>query len=105
MGKSLTVKNAVLVTIVLAAIVAACWLLVAAPARGGALGIVASYRFDEGRGAVAADHTGHGHTVVLQHVKWAAGKHGRALSFDGRSSVASIIRTTDLDASQGVTLE
>ena len=89
----------------LVAVAVASWLTVATQARGGPSGIVASYSFDEGRGAVASDNSGHGRGVVLRGVKWTAGKHGRALSFNGRSSIATDPWRREPEADARATLE
>ena len=59
-----------------------------ASTRGVARGPVAAFACDEGSGQELFDSSGHGHNGVLQGVSWSAiGKHGKALLFDGQSSV------------------
>jgi hypothetical protein len=58
------------------------------PAVPGTPGLVAAYGFNEARGTRAADSSGRGHHAVLRgarHTKTA--RAGRALTFDGSSSV------------------
>ena len=50
----------------------------------GPVGLVASYRFDEGAGTVAGDSSGNGHGGAVTGASWTgAGRHGGALAFDG----------------------
>src|SRR4051794_4993134 len=102
-GSSITSKKLV-VPILLGAIVLAGSLTVAPWARSES-GPVAAYGFDEGAGIVAADRAGNGHGVVLRNVGWTKGRHGRALLFDGRSSVASVVHSRDIDRARRITLE
>jgi hypothetical protein len=97
-------RKKLIVPILLGAIVVAGSLTVAPWARSES-GPVAAYGFDEGRGIVAADRAGRGHGVVLRDVGWTKGKHGRALLFDGRSSIASVVHSRDIDRARRVTLE
>src|SRR4051794_1591868 len=49
-------------------------------------GLVASYSFDEGTGASAADSSGNARTATIVGATWtAAGKFGSALAFDGNN--------------------
>src|SRR3954466_3425125 len=102
-GSSITSKKLVM-PILLGAIVLAGSLTVAPWGRRGS-GAGAAYGFDEGAGIVAADRAGNGHGVVLRNVGWTKGRHGRALLFDGRSSVASVVHSRDIDRARRVTLE
>ena len=50
----------------------------------GPVGLVASYRFDEGAGSLAGDSSGNGHAGAITGASWtSSGRHGGALSFDG----------------------
>ena len=54
-------------------------------------GLVAAYGFDEGAGTTTADQSGHGSTGTLSNAVWsAAGKFGKALSFNGSNSFVSV---------------
>jgi chitodextrinase len=53
--------------------------------------LVAAYGFNEGRGTVAADASGHGLTGTIVGAQWTtAGKYGSALSFDGATSYVDL---------------
>ncbi len=64
----------------------------------------AIWLFDEGKGDVAKDLTGQGHDGQLKDgPKWADGKYGKALSFDGAKSYVEI-PSTDSFALQDFTV-
>src|SRR5689334_2557781 len=68
--------------------------------------LVAAWGFEEGAGASSADQTGRGHTAALSGAAWAAaGKFGRALSFDGSTSWATVADAADLRLTTGMTVE
>jgi hypothetical protein len=68
--------------------------------------LVAAYAFNETSGATAKDATGHGLTGTVSGATWvAAGKYGRALSFDGDKDQVTIADNTRLDLTTGMTLE
>ena len=93
---------------IIVALVVAFWLASgwrASDARAAAPGLVAAYAFDEGRGSTAADHTGNHHAATMTDVPWTTGKYGRAVLFNGTSSLARIADAADLHLSKGVTLE
>jgi hypothetical protein len=67
---------------------------------------VAAYGFNEGTGTSSADRSGHGNTAYISAASWAStGKYGRALSFNGTSSVVVVRDSTSLDLTGGMTLE
>lgn len=72
----------------------------------GAAGIVASLSFDEGTGTRAADASGTGNDGALQGAAWtAAGRYGRALSFDGVDDRVTVPDADSLDLTTDMTLE
>ena len=80
----------------------------AAPAAqpAGAPGLVAAYAFDETSGASAIDSSGSGNTGTISGASsTAAGKFGRALSFDGADDLVSIADSGSLDLTTAMTLE
>jgi hypothetical protein len=68
-------------------------------------GLVAAYSFNAGTGSVAADSSGRGNNGTISGATWVTGKYGKALSFNGSSSVVTIPDTSSLDLTNGVTLE
>jgi hypothetical protein len=75
---------------------------------GGGLpaGLVAAYAFDEGAGTTTSDATGSGNTGTLSGATWSAtGKFGKALSFNGSSSLVTVPDAASLDLTNGMTLE
>ncbi|HSR96445.1 MAG TPA: LamG domain-containing protein, partial [Kofleriaceae bacterium] len=68
-------------------------------------GLVAAYGFEEGGGATTADSSGNNLTGSLAGTAWVAtGKFGKALSFNGSSSMVSIPDAGALDLTTGMTL-
>ena len=84
-------------------------LVTVAPSRqatAASAGLVAAYAFDEGSGSTVADASGNGHTGTVTNPAWATtGKYGRALQFNGTSSLVSIPDASDLHLSTAMTLE
>jgi chitodextrinase len=74
-------------------------------ARGASTGLVAAFSFDEGTGSTATDSSGAGLVATLSNTTWSSGHSGRALSFDGSDSWATIPDRPSLDLSTGMTLE
>src|SRR5438105_6130918 len=75
---------------------------------GGGLpaGLVAAYAFDEGAGTTTGDASGSGNTGTLSGATWnATGKFGKALSFNGSSSLVTVADAASLDLTNGMTLE
>ena len=73
---------------------------------GGTPGLVAAYGFDEGSGVSVADSSGNGLTGAVANGSWsAAGKFGKALSFNGTSSRVTVPDAAALDLTTGMTLE
>jgi glucose/arabinose dehydrogenase len=70
-------------------------------------GLVAGYGFEEGSGSVTADYSAHGNTGSLAGgAAWtAAGRFGRALTFNGSSSVVSAADSPSLALAPGMTLQ
>jgi hypothetical protein len=77
---------------------AAAILLAPATARAGPPALVAAYAFEETSGSSAADSSGTGNAGAISGaVSSAAGKFGRALSFDGVNDVVSVADSNSLD--------
>ncbi len=67
---------------------------------------IAEYSFNEGSGEVAKDGSGHGHEATLHGAKWSTEGHwGGALSFDGKSALATVPSAKELELSRAFTLE
>src|SRR5215831_13533456 len=80
--------------------------LAGAPASMAATGLVAAYGFDDGSGTAVTDASGNGHTGTIANATWAAaGRYGKALSFNGTSAVVTIPNAAALQLSAGMTLE
>ena len=76
---------------------------VASPAPAG---LVAAYGFDEGSGSSVADASGNGNTGAVSGATWAAaGKFGKALSFNGTSARVNVSDAVSLHLTTGMTLE
>jgi hypothetical protein len=65
---------------------------------------VAAYTFDEGEGAVAHDAF-EAHDATVEGAKWAEGKYGSTLEFDGENDCVTIPAATDLELRDEFTLE
>ena len=78
-----------------------------APANGVYQTPVASYPFDEGEGLIAADSTGDENegTLSTQGVKWAPGKYGTGLKFEGSQGCVTIPDSEALRLGEEFTLE
>src|SRR5262249_17206830 len=69
-------------------------------------GLVAAYGFDDGSGTAVTDASGNGHTGTIANATWAAaGRYGKALSFNGTSAVVTIPNAAALQLSGGMTME
>ena len=77
----------------------------AGTAHAAAPGLVASYSFDEGTGTTTADRSGHKHSATLTAASWTTGQFGKAVAFNGSSSIARVPDAADLDFSSGMTVE
>jgi sugar lactone lactonase YvrE len=64
----------------------------------------AAYAFDEGSGTSAKDAAG-SHNGTVESGSWVEGKYGKALSFDGTNSCASVPNGVDLQLSGAFSLE
>jgi hypothetical protein len=68
--------------------------------------LVAAYGFDEGAGTTTADAAGNGLTGTLSGASWmTTGRYGKALSFNGTSSLVTVADATALHLSAAMTLE
>jgi len=67
---------------------------------------VAAYGFGEGSGSVVGDGSGNGNDGAVANAVWvAAGKYGKALSFNGTSSRVTVPDSASLHLSSAMTLE
>ena len=67
---------------------------------------VAAYSFDEGSGTTVADASGNGNNGTVSNTTWTtSGKYGKALVFNGSSSLVTIPDAASLHLSSGMTLE
>ena len=63
---------------------------------------IAVWLFNEGRGEIARDVSGNGHTATLHNgVQWAKGKYHGGLSFDGQNDYVSIGESPHWDLGSG----
>src|SRR5262249_10842135 len=71
-----------------------------------ASGLVAAFGFDEGSGTTVADQSGRGNNGTVASTTWATtGKYGKALQFNGSSSLVTIPDAASLHLTSGLTLE
>src|SRR5262245_38172336 len=72
----------------------------------GQPGVLAAYGFEEGTGTSTLDSTGNNNTGTLSNASFAAaGKFGKAISFNGTSSRVTVADAAVLDLTIGMTLE
>ena len=75
-------------------------------AHAQASGLVASYSFEEGTGTIANDASGNNNKGTLSNATWTtSGKYGKALSFNGTSSVVNIPDAASLRLTSAMTVE
>jgi glucose/arabinose dehydrogenase len=68
-------------------------------------GLVAAYGFEEGAGRSVGDASGRGNRGTISGAAWtAAGKHGKALSFDGVNDWVTAADSASLDLRRAMTL-
>ncbi len=79
-------------------------LVVAVAAPPVASDVLAYWKFDEGRGTIAADSSGNGHNGTIFGATWVAGQIGQALAFDGTSNYVQIPPDPSIDNLQGLTI-
>lgn len=80
--------------------------LASATAHAQATGLVASYSFEEGTGTTTVDASGNNNTGTLSNATWTtAGKYGKALSFNGTSSIVNVADAASLRLTSAMTLE
>ena len=95
------------VVVVFAVLSALVFVLVSGSATPAATsGLVAAFSFDEGSGSTVADASGNGNNGTVANTTWAAaGKYGKALSFNGTSARVTVPNAASLQLSAGMTLE
>lgn len=79
--------------------------LAATSARASDPSLVARWSFDEGAGAVAHDVSGNGHDGAIVRATWVDGLVGRALRFDGSTSLVRVPDDGALDLATALTIE
>jgi hypothetical protein len=68
--------------------------------------LVAAYSFNEGGGSSVSDTSGKGNTGSIGTATWsAAGRFGKALVFNGSTSMVTIPHSASLNLTTGMTLE
>lgn len=94
------------------AIALGCALSVQVPAQEGsaaksnrASGLLAWWKFDDGKGAVAKDSSGRGNHGQVHNAKWVKGTFGVALRFNGENAYVSVPAIKGLNGSQQMTVE
>ena len=85
----------------------ASFLLLALCARGWTAdnGLAAHYTFDEGRGDMLRDHSGHGNHGKIFGAQWTALEKGYALAFDGEDDHVDCGNDKSLDVAREGTIE
>jgi hypothetical protein len=84
----------------------ASWTVSATAPPATPIGLVAAYGFSETTGTTVTDVSNHGLNGVRSGaVSTTAGKHGRALSFDGDKDQVTVADNSRLDLTNGMTLE
>ena len=77
-----------------------------ATTSGTVSGLVAAYTFDEGSGTTVTDFTGGGHNGTIANGTWTnSGKYGKAIVFNGTSTIVTIPDAPALRLTTGMTLE
>jgi hypothetical protein len=71
-----------------------------------AVGLVAAYSFGEGAGTTVADASGKGNNGTISNATWtAAGRYGGALLFNGTNAWVTVLDSSSLTLTTGMTLE
>jgi hypothetical protein len=69
-------------------------------------GLVAAYGFNEGAATTVGDSSGFGNGGTAANTTWnPAGRFGKALTFNGSSSMVTVADSSSLDLTNGMTLE
>lgn len=79
-------------------------ILSAAALAGFEDGLVGYWTMDEGSGDVVADASGNGNDGTAQNTNWVDGIFGKALEFDGATSIVEIPYTADMTPVEGATM-
>lgn len=71
-----------------------------------ALALVAAFGFEESRGKIVKDSSGHGnHGTIKQAIRVKTGRYGKGLKFDGANDWVTVEDSESLDLTSGFTLE
>lgn len=76
-----------------------------ADAAGADSSLLGDWHFDETRGDVASDASGHGNDGEILGASWVKGKFGTALHFGGRDAYVTVPEIASLDGSSELTIE
>ncbi len=79
-------------------------LVVMAPQSNIDSALLGYWKFDEGLGTTALDSSGYGHYGTIVGARWAAGKAGNALEFDGSDDYVQIVPAQIFDNLEAVTM-
>jgi len=80
-------------------------LMITLPAWGGIQdGLVGHWAMDEGSGDKVADASGKGNDGTAKGTQWVNGKYGKALQFDGATSIVDIPYSVDMMPVEGATI-
>jgi hypothetical protein len=90
--------------VALAIVVVLCVSGLVNSARMAQPGMVASYKFDEGRGNILTDTSGNGNDGTIYGATWVEGKAGPALEFDGIDDYVEVIPNSSLNMGSPVTV-
>lgn len=75
-------------------------------ANAAPTGLVGAWSFDEGAGTVAVDASGRTNNGTLSNATWsAAGRFGKAVSFNGTNATVVVPDASSLDLTTGMTVE
>jgi hypothetical protein len=68
--------------------------------------LVAAFSFGEGSGTTVTDLSGHGNNGTVANATWTtSGKYGNALSFNGTTSIVTVVDSSSLHLTTAMTLE
>ncbi len=80
-------------------------LISSAVRAAGPEGLLAEWNFDEGKGDIAHDSSGHGHEAKVYGATWVKQGGGFAMSFDGLDDYINLTATRKLDITGPISIE